>query len=115
MVVRLAMTKPVKWFVSSAILAEYAAVLKRPELDIRKGLRQQFLQALKSHTRRITPSQLPFVTVDPTDTIFIECADAARADYLVTGNTRDFPRFWKMSKIITSREFLTVVAPHLIP
>ena len=115
MVVRLAMTKPVKWFISSAILNEYAAVLSRPELDIRKGLRQQLLQAVKSHARQITPSQLPVVTRDPNDNIFLECADAARADFLVTGNTRDFPRLWKMTKPITAREFLAAVAPHLVP
>jgi uncharacterized protein len=35
-------------------------------------------------------------------------------DYLVTGNQRHFPKFWKNTKIITSREFLSVIAPHLI-
>jgi hypothetical protein len=37
-----------------------------------------------------------------------------RADYLVTGNLRYFPRFWKKTKIITPREFIGLVAPHLI-
>jgi len=41
-------------------------------------------------------------------------ADAARADYLVTGNQRHFPKFWKKTKVITSREFISIVAPHLI-
>lgn len=115
MVVRLALTKPAKWYVSSAILAEYAAVLARPELDIRKGLRLQLLESVKRHTRLIKAPVLPIVTSDPSDNIFVECADAGRADYLVTGNTRDFPRFWKMTKIINSREFLMIVAPHLVP
>jgi uncharacterized protein len=53
------------------------------------------------------------MTSDPEDNIFLECADAARADYLVTGNVRHFPRFWKKTKVITSREFLGLVAPHL--
>jgi fatty-acyl-CoA synthase len=39
---------------------------------------------------------------------------AARADYLVTENQRHFPRFWKKTKVITSREFISIVAPHLI-
>jgi uncharacterized protein len=30
-------------------------------------------------------------TSDPDDNIFLECADAARADYLVTGNQKHFP------------------------
>jgi len=55
------------------------------------------------------------MTADPADNMFVECADAARADYLVTGNLRHFPKFWKNTKIISSREFLTVIAPHLIP
>jgi predicted nucleic acid-binding protein len=54
------------------------------------------------------------VTKDPDDNKFLECADAGRADYLVTGNQRHFPRFWKNTKVITSREFIGIVAPHLI-
>jgi predicted nucleic acid-binding protein len=54
------------------------------------------------------------ITYDPEDNIFIECADAARVDYLVTGNVRHFPRFWKNTKIVTSREFPSLVAPHLV-
>lgn len=47
-------------------------------------------------------------------TFFVECADAARADYLVSGNQRHFSKFWKGTKIISSREFLSLIAPHLI-
>jgi len=54
------------------------------------------------------------VTSDPDDNRFLECADAACADYLVTGNQRLFSRFWKKTKVITSREFIGIVAPHLI-
>jgi putative PIN family toxin of toxin-antitoxin system len=113
-VVLLAMAKPAHWYVSEAIMSEYAAVLGRPELKIRKSLRQQFLQLIKNHARLVIPAQLSQITSDPDDNIFLECADAARADYLVTGNSRHFPKFWKRTKIINSREFLNVIAPHLI-
>lgn len=109
----LATTKPARWYVSGPIMEEYAAVLARPELKIRKSLRLQFIQLIKNHTHSVTPSRLPQLTTDPDDNIFLECADAARADYLVTGNPRHFPRFWKKTKIIDSREFLDIVAPHL--
>jgi putative PIN family toxin of toxin-antitoxin system len=109
----LATTKPARWYVSGPIMEEYAAVLARPELKIRKSLRLQFIQLIKNHTYSVTPSQLPQLTTDPDDNVFLECADAARADYLVTGNQRHFPRFWKKTKIIHSREFLDIVAPHL--
>jgi len=42
-VVLLAMTRPAKWYISDAILSEYAVVLARPELKIRRSLRQQLL------------------------------------------------------------------------
>jgi putative PIN family toxin of toxin-antitoxin system len=110
----LAITKSARWYVSSPILEEYAEVLARPELRIRKGLRQQLLQLVKNHSHIVTPSRQLEVTSDPGDNIFIECADAARADYLITGNQRHFPAFWKSTKIITSREFISLAAPHLL-
>jgi putative PIN family toxin of toxin-antitoxin system len=113
-VVLLAMTRPALWYVSRPIVSEYAMVLARPELKIRKGLRQKLLQLIKNHTRVVMPSRVLQVTSDPDDNIFVECADAVRADYLVTGNQRHFPKFWKNTKIISSSEFLSVISPHLL-
>ena len=109
------MTKPARLYVSDAILSEYREVLRRPELRIRKGLRRQLLQLIRNRSQLLIPPRLLRVTKDPDDDKFLECADAARADYLVTGNQRHFPKFWKKTKVITSREFISVVAPHLIP
>lgn len=113
-VVLLALAKPARWYVSDPIISEYAMVLARPELEIRRSLRQQLLRLIRNQTRMIVPSRLPPLTTDPGDNIFIECADAARADYLITGNARHFPKYWKSTKIINSREFLNIVAPHLL-
>jgi len=113
-VLLLAITKPARLYVSPAILTEYRDVLSRPELHIRKGLRRQLLQIIKSRSHTVTPAWHLQVTSDLGDNIFLECADAARADYLVTGNTRHFPRFWKKTKVTTSREFLGLVTPHLL-
>ena len=111
----LAMTKPARWYVSNAILAEYREVLARAEFKIRKGLQQQFLQFIKNHAHLIKPARALEVAKDPDDNKFLECADAARADYLITGNQRHFPKFWKQTKVITSREFISIVAPHFLP
>lgn len=113
-VLLLAITKPARLYVSTAILSEYRDVLSRPELQIRKSLQQQLLQLIRRRTHRVAPARRLQVTSDSHDNIFLECAEAARADYLVTGNTRHFPRFWKRTKVITSREFLNLVAPHLL-
>lgn len=110
----LALAKPARLYVSAPILAEYRDVLSRPEHKIRKGLRRQLLQLVRNRAHLVAPVKPVRVTSDPDDNIFIECADAARADYLVTGNQRHFPKFWKKTKIITSREFIILVAPHLV-
>jgi putative PIN family toxin of toxin-antitoxin system len=110
----LAVTKPARFYVSRPILQEYADVLACQELGIRKGVRQQLLQLIRSHRYIVTPSRRLEVAGDPDDNMFLECADAAKADYLVTGNQKHFPRFWKKTKIITAREFISLAAPHLI-
>lgn len=113
-VLLLAMTKPARWYVSEPILAEYRMVLARPELKLGRGPRQKLMQLIRNHSRLITGSRIGQVTADPDDNIFLECADAARADYLITGNQKHFPKFWKNTKVISSREFLNVIAPHLL-
>lgn len=109
-----AITKPARLYVSMPILEEYRDVLSRPELLIRRGLRLQLLQLVKNNGHSVTPSRRLEVTRDRDDNIFVECADAARADYLVTGNRKHFPAFWKNTKIISPREFVSLAAPHLI-
>jgi uncharacterized protein len=72
------------------------------------------LQLVKNRSYAVDPTLRLEVTTEPDDNIFLEGADAARADYLVTGNLKHFPRFWKGTKIISSRELITLVVPHLI-
>ena len=110
----IAISKPARLYVSHPIFEEYSEVLARPELRIRKGLRLQLLQLIKNHSHTVVPTRPLEATSDPEDNIFLECADAARADYLVTGNQKHFPRFWKKTKVVTPREFVSLAAPHLI-
>jgi putative PIN family toxin of toxin-antitoxin system len=111
----LVIAKPARLYVSAPILSEYLIVLSRPELRIPKGLRRQFFEFIRNHTHVVSPFHSIQAASDPGDDIFLECADEARADYLITGNQRHFPKYWKKTKIITSREFITLIAPHLTP
>lgn len=52
------------------------------------------------------PTESLCVCIDPDDDIFLECAQAAEASWLVTGNTRDFPAVWEGTEIVTPRRFL---------
>jgi predicted nucleic acid-binding protein len=47
---------------------------------------------------------------DPNDDIFLECAQAADAHSLVTGNIKDFPGKWGGVQIATARAFLDALA-----
>jgi putative PIN family toxin of toxin-antitoxin system len=110
----LAVTKPAHLYASLPILEEYAGVLSRPHLHIRRGDRSRLLQLIKNRCHIVTPTRRLGGCSDPDDNKFLECADAARADYLITGNKKHFPKFWKKTKIITSREFISLASPHLL-
>ena len=82
-----AIIKPARLYVSGTILTEYRDVLSRPEFQIRKGLRQQLLDLIRKRAHLVNPVRAIQVANDPEDDKFIECADAARADYLVDCNS----------------------------
>jgi hypothetical protein len=47
------------------------------------------------------------VSADPGDTKFLHCAEAAPADYIVTGNKRDFPEAaYGMTRVVNAGELL---------
>ncbi|HTS46729.1 MAG TPA: putative toxin-antitoxin system toxin component, PIN family [Bryobacteraceae bacterium] len=108
-----ALTPPAGLFVSQAILDEYIEVLSRAELHIPSDERQPLMDLITRRGRLVVPGRKLEVCHDPDDNIFLECAETARADYLITGNNKHFPRYWRSTKIINARELLEVIAPHL--
>lgn len=110
----IAIARPARLYISQPILDEYSEVLARPAIGVRRGDRLRLLQLIRTRGFLVAPYRRLDVTNDPDDNIFVECADAARADYLITGNRKHFPQFWKGTKIITPREFIEVAAPHLL-
>lgn len=72
--------------ISHPILSEYEEVVAR--LAIRYPAKQptDWLSAIRQSARIFYPLPLPRHTADPDDEMFIECAVAAQADYLVTGD-----------------------------
>jgi hypothetical protein len=53
----IAITKPARLYVSSPMIEEYAEVLARPELRIRKGLRQQLMQLIRNRAHLVAPGR----------------------------------------------------------
>ncbi len=110
-----ALTVPAQLYVSPDILEEYECVLRKPQLKLSRSRVGELMRLVKSRAALVRPSRRLRAALDPDDDMFLECADEARADYLVTGNKRHFPRFWKSTKIVNAREFLELIAPHLKP
>jgi len=59
-------------------------LLSRPQPKIRKGLQRELIDLITRHARPVSPTRHLQVMQDPDDNLLLECADAARADYLVT-------------------------------
>jgi putative PIN family toxin of toxin-antitoxin system len=114
-VLTIAVTRPAKLYISPEILDEYRRVLARREFRLGRGFRQGLLHLITNRARLVRPSRTLEVARDPDDNIFLECADAADADYLVTGNSKHFPGYWKRTKVVSPREFMDIVTPHLLP
>lgn len=91
--------------VSEPILAEYQEVLVRPRLRLEPLKVRAFLQSVRAVSMLVTPAETLSVSRDEPDNRFLECAEAASADYLITGNLRHFPREWKETKVVTARQF----------
>ena len=96
--------------VSGKIYAEYEEVIRRPKFNRREMLIEQALRAIRQNGFWIKPSEKVRACPDPDDDIFLECSQAARAHYLVTGNLKHFPANWANTQIVTARQFLNIVA-----
>ncbi|HEV2964619.1 MAG TPA: putative toxin-antitoxin system toxin component, PIN family [Candidatus Angelobacter sp.] len=105
----LAMDRVVQLSVSESILTEYEDVLRRSKLRIHPDKVTLTLKRIREVSLLIRPAVSVTVCSDPDDNIFLECSEAAQANYLVTGNVRHFPDVWATTQIVTPREFFQVI------
>jgi putative PIN family toxin of toxin-antitoxin system len=96
--------------VSGNVYAEYEEVISRPRLRRSKEVIAPALQAIREKAVWVCPTEQVQACLDPDDDIFLECAQTAGADYLVTGNFRHFPGAWKSTKVVTPRWFLDMLS-----
>jgi len=96
--------------VSAEVYAEYEEVIHRPRFKRTEHEIANILRAIREVGIWVKPSHKVRACVDPDDDVFLECAQAARAHYLVTGNTKHFPRQWEVTLIVTPRQFLDALA-----
>ena len=78
-----------EWVISEEILAEYLEVLARRKLKLTDTQRSRWLSLIQTSTQLIDVSTKIDFPRDQKDAKFLECAIAANADFLITGD-RDF-------------------------
>lgn len=111
LVINLVAFRAVELFVSEAVLAEYREVFSRPKFARLPAADVATLLALiEAEATMVTPTARLEISKHDSDNRFYECADAAQADYIVTGNTRHFTKPHKNTQIISGRGLLELMA-----
>lgn len=112
--VALALGEQVKLFYSPPIFEEYRAVLARPKFGFDPKAIATFLRDLRNAGEVVRPIKSVTVALHEPDNRFLECAQTARADYVLTGNKRHFPfSVFGKTRIVSPAEFALVVAKEL--
>jgi uncharacterized protein len=112
-VLDLALTRKLQLFLSAEILEEYQGVLARARLKINPEKAASSLQLIEKASTKVWPKRKVTASKDADDNKFLECAAEAQADYLVTGNKKDFPKQWGQTRVVNARELLQAITLDL--
>lgn len=110
LILELALSGRFQLVVSEALLEECEGVLQRPRFDLDPVKIERSIQAIRKAALLVQPKKQLQVTRDPDDNKVLECALEAGAEYVVTGNTRHFPKLFQGILIIPPRQFLEILA-----
>ncbi|HLK66015.1 MAG TPA: putative toxin-antitoxin system toxin component, PIN family [Bryobacteraceae bacterium] len=102
--------KEIRPYLTDAVLAEYYQVFEYDRLrhlDRRRIARLRSL--LKRVSKRVKSAGRLTVTEHDEDNRIYECAAAAKADYIVTENTRHFKKPYRDIQIINARQLIALL------
>ena len=97
-------------YLTAALLEEYDRVFEYEHLrrlDKRRVAKVRGL--LIAAAVRVKPRGRLKISIHEDDNRIYECAVAAKADYIVTENTKHFRKPYKTTKIITARQLLKLL------
>ena len=92
--VRLGVERQVTLCATEILLEEYREVGERPKFAARRACFAELLDAITRSAELVRAGAAVDEARDPDDNRLRECAVAAQADWLLTGNLRDFPAVW---------------------
>ena len=97
-------------FTSRSIIDEVIGILikkfKWSQAEIEAFLPPMWLRCII-----IGPTVQLNVCPDPDDNHVLECAAAAKAYFLITGNAKQFPKTYKTTRVVSPRQFLDRFQP----
>jgi putative PIN family toxin of toxin-antitoxin system len=111
-VLELIASRAVELCISEELLDEYREVFGRAKfagLDLH--LVTRLLTLVADEATLVTPANRLTGSPDESDNRFYECAAAAEADCIVTGNIKHSKKPYKTTKAVTARQFLALLAP----
>ena len=91
--------------VSPETWAEYQDVLLRDKFKTTRRRAELILRSLEARVLRVIPGERLTAASDQDDNRFLECAAAAGAKYLVTGNLRHYPPAHGSTQVVNARSF----------
>lgn len=92
--------------VTEEVWAEYREVLFRDKFRAWLERAETMLGALGACALRVSGAERVSIAADEDDNRFLECAAAAGAEYLVTGNLRHYPAEWAGTRVVNARGFV---------
>jgi putative PIN family toxin of toxin-antitoxin system len=93
-------------FVTDAVLAEYRDVASRAKFAAIRACLESALLRIEASARLVQPLSIESAAIDEDDNRLLECARAAQARYLITGNLKDYPSDFPGVMILNARAFL---------
>ena len=99
--------------VTPQIWSEYSDVLSRDKFSELLPSTLDMLMAIKQHVCVVEPEGVVTAASDQSDNRFLECAAAAEAAVLITGNLKHFPAQWGPTRVMNARQFVTEFPAYL--
>ena len=94
-------------YISENILIEYRDVISRPKFKNVYQYLYSLIEIICEVSKLTYAKKTNFSLPDKDDLIYLETAISSDADYLITGNIKDFPmKKYNKTSIITPKEFL---------
>jgi predicted nucleic acid-binding protein len=70
---------------------------------------KELVAALRQVATIVVPTETLAVSPHEADNRFLECAEAAQADFLTADNKRHPPAGWKGARLVNAREFFKLI------